>query len=132
MDSEIRSGNPGNIAVAAVKAGNQPSGLGQTGPAHAEEFLPELNHFEREVCRLHPAYFAMVMATRIVAIAAHLPGMDTACIYRLSEVIDLPFILWIPQFFLYVALVAWLAAYWGLLDTLVRFKGWPQAAATQR
>ncbi len=59
-------------------------------------------------------------------------GMYTACTFRLSEVIHIPFILWIPQCFIYVALVAWLATFVGLLGTLARFKGWSQGTATER
>lgn len=49
-------------------------------------------------------------------------GMYTACTFQLSEVIRIPFILWIPQFFIYIALAAWLATFVGLLSTLARLK----------
>lgn len=45
-------------------------------------------------------------------------GMYSACTYRLSKVIDLPFLMWIPSVFAYVALAAWLIVFVGLLRRL--------------
>ncbi len=47
-------------------------------------------------------------------------GMYTACTYRLSEVTGLTFLLWIPHYFIYIALSAWLVTFLGLVHTLAR------------
>ena len=49
-------------------------------------------------------------------------GMYTACTLRLSQVMHLPFLAWIPQCFIYVALAAWLLTFSGLIGTLLRFR----------
>ena len=49
-------------------------------------------------------------------------GMYTACTLRLSQVMRIPFLAWIPQYFIYVALAAWLLTFSGLIGTLVRIR----------
>lgn len=45
-------------------------------------------------------------------------GMYSACTFRLSTVMDLPFLWWIPRVFVYIALAAWLVVSVGLLRRL--------------
>lgn len=45
-------------------------------------------------------------------------GMYTVCTFRLSEVTSLKFLLWIPHYFIYISLAAWLATFIGLLHAL--------------
>ena len=45
-------------------------------------------------------------------------GMYTACTVRLSTAVDAPFLLLVPQLFVYVALTAWAATMFGLLVRL--------------
>ncbi len=47
-------------------------------------------------------------------------GMYTVSTYRLAETLDLPFLFWIPRYFVFAALAAWLAAFAGLLGALLR------------
>jgi len=47
-------------------------------------------------------------------------GMYTACTFQLARVFDLPFLLVLPRYFIYVALAAWLATFAGLLYDLGR------------
>src|SRR5262245_28572221 len=46
-------------------------------------------------------------------------GMYTVCTFRLAQVIEAPFLLRIPQVFIYIALIAWSLAMFGLLHHLV-------------
>lgn len=46
-------------------------------------------------------------------------GMYTVCTIRLSQVTDLPFLMYLPHGFVYVALAAWAATFLGLLGTIL-------------
>ncbi len=47
-------------------------------------------------------------------------GMYTACTYQLAHAMDLPFLYVIPKYFIYVALLAWLLVFLGLVHSLAR------------
>ena len=57
-----------------------------------------------------PTYWAMVFPL----------GMYTACTYRLSEALSIEFLASIPEYFIYVAVFAWLAVLVGFLRSLIR------------
>jgi tellurite resistance protein TehA-like permease len=59
----------------------------------------------------HPSYWAMVFPL----------GMYTAATYQLALALDLPFLLTIPRFFIYVALAAWNVVFLGMLPSQARF-----------
>jgi tellurite resistance protein TehA-like permease len=44
-------------------------------------------------------------------------GMYTVSTHQLAQALDLSFLLWIPRYFVYIALVAWIAAFCGFLGT---------------
>lgn len=48
-------------------------------------------------------------------------GMYTACTYHLSEAANLPFIMEIPRYFIYVALTAWFLTFFGFLSSTARY-----------
>lgn len=56
----------------------------------------------------HPLYWGAVFPL----------GMYTVCTYRLSQVMDLNFLLWIPHVFIWIALAAWGLTFIGLLQSL--------------
>ena len=45
-------------------------------------------------------------------------GMYTVSTFQLAQALDLPFLLWIPHYFVYLAVTAWMAAFAGLLWTM--------------
>ena len=47
-------------------------------------------------------------------------GMYTTCTFQMAKAIHLDFLLIIPQFFIYAALLAWGLTFWGLLKWIVR------------
>jgi len=49
-------------------------------------------------------------------------GMYTVSTVQLSQALDLPFLLWIPHYFVYVAVTAWTATFAGLLWTIGNFR----------
>lgn len=63
---------------------------------------------KRHKLRYEPQYWSMVFPL----------GMYTACTFRLSQALELPFLMAIPRAFIFVALAAWLAAFVGLLASL--------------
>jgi tellurite resistance protein TehA-like permease len=46
-------------------------------------------------------------------------GMYTACTFRLATILNLPFLEPIPRGFIYIALAAWMTAFWGYLHTML-------------
>ena len=48
-------------------------------------------------------------------------GMYTTSTVRLSQALDLPFLLAIPRVFIYISLAAWLATYVGMLRSVARY-----------
>ena len=45
-------------------------------------------------------------------------GMYTVSTFQLAQALDLPFLLWIPHYFVYIAVTAWMATFGGLLWTM--------------
>ncbi len=45
--------------------------------------------------------------------------MYTACTFQLAHAMDLPFLYVIPRYFIYIALLAWLAVFVGLMRRLL-------------
>ena len=56
----------------------------------------------------HPAYWAAVFPV----------GMYTACTYQLAHALELPFLLIIPHYFIYVALAVWGIVFVGMVASL--------------
>jgi tellurite resistance protein TehA-like permease len=45
-------------------------------------------------------------------------GMYTVSTFQLAQALDVPFLLWIPRYFVYIAIAAWMATFAGLLWTM--------------
>lgn len=56
----------------------------------------------------HPVYWGLVFPM----------GMYTVATYRLAEVLSMDFLLLIPQYFIYLALIAWTITFYGLISRL--------------
>jgi tellurite resistance protein TehA-like permease len=68
--------------------------------------------YKRFPLRYDPQYWGMVFPL----------GMYTVCTFQLSKAINFAPLLFIPRFFIYVALAGWLATFAGLIHTLL-FRG---------
>lgn len=53
--------------------------------------------FKQLPLRYHPQYWGMIFPL----------GMYTACTFKLSQALELPFLMAIPSFFIYIAITAW-------------------------
>src|SRR5574338_1550677 len=65
--------------------------------------------YKRYPLTYHPAYWGLVFPL----------GMYTVCTFRLAQVLKLDFLLIIPRFFIYIALIAWFATLFGLIHQLI-------------
>lgn len=67
-------------------------------------------HFHRRIpISYHPAYWGLVFPM----------GMYTVATFQLAKALELGFILFIPRVFVFVALIAWFASFYGLARHLV-------------
>lgn len=74
-------------------------------------FLGWWRHITRHFpLRYDPAYWSLVFPL----------GMYTVCTFQLARALEMPFLFDIPRYFVYIALGAWLAAFAGLVNRLVR------------
>jgi tellurite resistance protein TehA-like permease len=65
--------------------------------------------YKRYPLTYHPAYWGLVFPM----------GMYTVCTFRLAQVLKLDFLLVIPKFFVYLALIAWATTIFGLARQLI-------------
>lgn len=65
--------------------------------------------YKRYPLTYHPAYWGLVFPM----------GMYTVCTFRLAQAMKLDFLLFIPKFFIYIALIAWFATLFGLIHQLI-------------
>ena len=56
-------------------------------------------------------------------------GMYTACTFQMARALNLEFLLAIPRYFIYIALVAWLITFAGMCLHLVRQLSLPALSA---
>ncbi|HSH51666.1 MAG TPA: tellurite resistance/C4-dicarboxylate transporter family protein [Bacteroidales bacterium] len=66
--------------------------------------------FKQLPLRYHPQYWGMIFPM----------GMYTVCTFKLSQALDISFLMVIPSFFVYIALVAWGTAAAGMFYAIVR------------
>jgi tellurite resistance protein TehA-like permease len=66
--------------------------------------------FKQLPLKYHPQYWGMIFPM----------GMYTACTIKLSQALDLPFLMMIPTYFIYIALVAWTVAAFGMFYSVVK------------
>ncbi len=60
--------------------------------------------FKQLPLKYHPQYWGMIFPM----------GMYTACTIKLSQALELPFLMTIPTYFIYIALLAWFTAAFGM------------------
>jgi tellurite resistance protein TehA-like permease len=57
-------------------------------------------------------------------------GMYTVSTYQLAQASDLPFLMWVPRYFIYIAVAAWVATFAGLLWTMRNLMSAPRKGPT--
>jgi tellurite resistance protein TehA-like permease len=65
--------------------------------------------YKRFPLTYHPAYWGLVFPM----------GMYTVCTFQLAKALELEFLLLIPRFFIFIALIAWFSAMFGLIYHLI-------------
>ena len=85
--------------------------------------LGDWRHIVKQVpLAYHPAYWAMVFPL----------GMYTAATFQMASVLHLSFLLVIPQFFIYVALAAWIIVFTGMAFNIGRNLFFPSVGSAGR